>query len=113
MSVDKDQCFGRKQTTRNAAVVGKVKTLIMKDRHLTIRETAKQVEISSCSSRTIVCDHAQCGCEICSRAFVCETEKLLSIAQDLLDIVNAESCFRRKARFKQCVKAQGVYFEFY
>ncbi|GFV86617.1 hypothetical protein TNCV_4184711 [Trichonephila clavipes] len=57
--------------------------MMMKYRHLTVRETAEQVEISTGSLQSILCNHRK----ICFQAFVGGTEKLkLAIGQDQLDI---------------------------
>ncbi|GFW29032.1 hypothetical protein TNCV_2355901 [Trichonephila clavipes] len=72
-SVEKDQHSERPQTARNALVVEKVENL-MRDRRLTVRNTAEQVEISTDSPYAILCDH-QSGCEICSQPSVGGTER--------------------------------------
>ncbi|GFW52530.1 hypothetical protein TNCV_404581 [Trichonephila clavipes] len=69
---------GRPQTSRNAAVVERVKHLVMKVCRLTLLETAEQVYTSTGSTQAILCDHAQSGCEICSQTSVGRTEGLPS-----------------------------------
>ncbi|GFW17598.1 hypothetical protein TNCV_2651561 [Trichonephila clavipes] len=58
MLVESEQRFGRPQTIRNLAVVEKPENLKMKDRCLTVLEIAEQVEISTGSTQTILCDHS-------------------------------------------------------
>ncbi|GFU10755.1 nose resistant to fluoxetine protein 6 [Trichonephila clavipes] len=57
-SVESDHCSKRPLTTQNAAVFEKVENLTMKDRRLTVRETAELVEISTGSPHAILRDHA-------------------------------------------------------
>ncbi|GFS78434.1 hypothetical protein TNCV_3146971 [Trichonephila clavipes] len=58
----------------------------MKDRYLTVRETAEQVEINADSSHAILCGHVQSGSEVCSQASVRGTEKLPIDKQDYKDL---------------------------
>ncbi|GFV49253.1 hypothetical protein TNCV_237871 [Trichonephila clavipes] len=62
------------QTPRNAAVVEKMKNLIMKDGRLIAQEAVDQVKISTGSRPAIFCDHAQSGCEISSQTSVSGAE---------------------------------------
>ncbi|GFX78189.1 hypothetical protein TNCV_5135361 [Trichonephila clavipes] len=81
-------------TARKAAVAEKVENLIRKDRRLTKRETAVPVEIRVGSSHSILCDHVQNGCEICSQASVGGTEKLRLAHRTywILSTFNLASC---------------------
>ncbi|PNF29695.1 hypothetical protein B7P43_G13063, partial [Cryptotermes secundus] len=54
MSADSEQRSGRPSTSRNADVIEKVRTLIMEDRRLAIREVADGVGISRGSANTIL-----------------------------------------------------------
>ncbi|GFV40732.1 hypothetical protein TNCV_5055121 [Trichonephila clavipes] len=68
--------------------------LILKDRCLTIRETAEQTEISTGSPIAILYDPVQSSCEICSQVSVVGTEKLhLVVAQDRMGVINAQPAF--------------------
>jgi len=53
-SVESEQRSGRPQTARNAAVVERVKNLVRGDRHLTVREIAEEVGISTYSAHEIL-----------------------------------------------------------
>jgi transposase len=50
--VDSDQHSGRPSTSQNADVIDKVRTLMMEDRCLTVREIADEVGISRGSTNT-------------------------------------------------------------
>jgi hypothetical protein len=54
MPADSDQRSGKPSTSRNADVINNVRTLIMEDRLLTIREVADEVGISRGSANTIL-----------------------------------------------------------
>ncbi|PNF17559.1 hypothetical protein B7P43_G15559 [Cryptotermes secundus] len=54
MLVDSEQCSGRLSMSQNADFVEKVRTLIMEDRRLAIREVADEVGISRGSTNTIL-----------------------------------------------------------
>jgi hypothetical protein len=54
MSADSDQRSGRPSTNRNADVINKMRTLIMEDRRLTVREVGDEVGISRGSANTIL-----------------------------------------------------------
>ncbi|GFU03988.1 hypothetical protein TNCV_4167631 [Trichonephila clavipes] len=78
---------------------------ILKDRHLTVRVTAEQIEISIGSVHAILCDHAQSDLEIDSQASVGGTEKLhLVVVQNLLDAINAEPGFLLFPKMKMSLK---------
>ena len=55
-SVESDERPGRPQTARNAAVVERVRHLILEDRRLTVREIAEDVGISKDSAHAILRD---------------------------------------------------------
>ncbi|GFU70894.1 hypothetical protein TNCV_2206111 [Trichonephila clavipes] len=70
--------------------------MVMKDRCLTIRKTAEEVQVSSVFPHVILCDHSQNDCEICPRVSVGGTDILrLAVAQYLLDTINVEPGFLR------------------
>jgi hypothetical protein len=53
MSADSDQCSGRPSTSWNADIIDKVRTWIMEDHRLTVREIADEVGISRGSANMI------------------------------------------------------------
>ncbi|GFU72620.1 hypothetical protein TNCV_4838481 [Trichonephila clavipes] len=70
-SLKSDQRFGKPQTDRNAAVVQRNEHLIVKDRPLTVRETAvNKLRSVQVSEHAVLCDHKQSGCDICSQTSV-------------------------------------------
>ncbi|GFV27061.1 hypothetical protein TNCV_4852981 [Trichonephila clavipes] len=72
-SVEGNQHSGRSQAVQNAAVIENGKNLVMEDSHLTVRETAKQVQISTRPPHVILCNHAQSGYKFCSQGSVSGT----------------------------------------
>jgi AraC-like DNA-binding protein len=52
--VDSDQCSGRPSTSRNANDIENVCSLILEDRHMTVREIADEVGISTGSAHFIL-----------------------------------------------------------
>jgi hypothetical protein len=51
---ESDQCSGKPSTSRNANVIENVRSLILEDRRLTVRETADEVGISTGSAHSIL-----------------------------------------------------------
>jgi len=96
-SVDSEPRHGRPSTSRNDNVINQVRTLVMQDRHITIRELADEVGVSIGSVHTILT--ADLGLRSVSAKFVpklltMEQEQLrLEIAQDMLDCVESDSNF--------------------
>jgi hypothetical protein len=67
---ESDQCSWRPSTSWNANVIANVHTLILEDRHLTVREIPDEVGISTGSAHSIVTRfaHVQSGGEIYAQA---------------------------------------------
>jgi hypothetical protein len=89
---DSDQRFGRLSTSQNANVIENVRSLILEDRHLTVREIADEVWISKGSAYSILTEDLH----IC-RVVVKFVPKLLSqeqqqlcleVARDMLECAN-------------------------
>jgi len=56
-SVDSEPCHGRPSTSRNDNVINQVRTLVMQDRRITVRELAGEVGVSI----GLVTYHFDCG----------------------------------------------------
>ncbi|GFU41833.1 hypothetical protein TNCV_3873041 [Trichonephila clavipes] len=69
--------------------------MIMKDRHLTVRENADKIVNSIDSVHAILWNRAPGVCQICSQASVGGTELRLAVVQVLQDTTNAELDFLR------------------
>ena len=96
-SVDSEPRHGRPSTSRNDNVINQVRTLVMQDRRITVRELADEVGVSIGSVHTILT--ADLGLRRVSAKFVpklltMEQKQLrLEIAQDMLDCVESDSNF--------------------
>jgi len=55
-SVDSDTRSGRPSTSQNDELIDQVQTLVMQDRHVTVRELAEEVGISTGSVHSILTD---------------------------------------------------------
>ncbi|KAJ4429146.1 hypothetical protein ANN_26149 [Periplaneta americana] len=96
-SAESEQRCGRPQTARSAAVVERVRNLVMADRRLTVREIAEEVGVSKDSAHAILRDDLNMN-----RVAAKFLPKLLSpeqkdlrrdVAQDLLDTANTDPGF--------------------
>ncbi|KAJ4444141.1 hypothetical protein ANN_05930 [Periplaneta americana] len=95
-SAESEQRCGRPQTARSAAVVERVRNLVMADRRLTVREIAEEVGVSKNSAHAILRDDLNMN-----RVAAKFVPKLLSrtkdlrrdVAQDLLDTANTDPGF--------------------
>ncbi|KAJ4439787.1 hypothetical protein ANN_07915, partial [Periplaneta americana] len=96
-SAESEQRCGRPQTARSAAVVERVRNLVMADRRLTVREIAEEVGVSKDSAHAILRDDLNMN-----RVAAKFVPKLLSpeqkdlrrdVAQDLLDTANTDPGF--------------------
>ncbi|KAJ4445373.1 hypothetical protein ANN_07178 [Periplaneta americana] len=96
-SAESEQHCGRPQTARSAAVVERVRNLVMADHRLTVREIAKEVGVSKDSAHAILRDDLNMN-----RVAAKFVPKLLSleqkdlrrdVAQDLLDTANTDPGF--------------------
>ncbi|KAJ4441881.1 hypothetical protein ANN_11741 [Periplaneta americana] len=96
-SAESEQRCGRPQTARSAAVVERVRNLVMADRRLTVREIAEEVGVSKHSAHAILRDDLNMN-----RVAAKFVPKLLSpeqkdlrrdVAQDLLDTANTDPGF--------------------
>ena len=96
-SVDSEPRHSRPSTSRNDNVINQVQTLVMQDRHITVRELADEVGVSTGSVHTILT--VDLGLRTVSPKFVpklltMEQKQLrLEIAQDMLDCVESDSNF--------------------
>lgn len=96
-SAESEQRCGRPQTARSAAVVERVRNLVMADRRLTVREIAEEVGVSKDSAHAILREDLNMN-----RVAAKFVPKLLSpeqkdlrfdVAQDLLDTANTDPGF--------------------
>ncbi|KAJ4445764.1 hypothetical protein ANN_12449 [Periplaneta americana] len=96
-SVEHEQRCGRPQTARSAAVVERVRNLVMADRRLTVLEIAEEVGVSKDSAHAILREDLNMN-----RVAAKFVPKLLSpeqkdlrrdVAQDLLDTANTDPGF--------------------
>ncbi|KAJ4435187.1 hypothetical protein ANN_23763 [Periplaneta americana] len=96
-SAESEQRCGRPQTARSAAVVERVRNLVMADRRLTMQEIAEEVGVSKDSAHAILRDDLNMN-----RVAAKFVPKLLSpeqkdlrrdVAQDLLDTANTDPGF--------------------
>ena len=95
-SVDSKPRHGRSSTSRNDNVINQVRTLVMQDRRITLRELADKIRVSIGSVHTILT--ADLGLRRVSSKFVpkllTEQKQLrLEIAQDMLECVESDSKF--------------------
>jgi len=96
-SVDSEPRHSRPSTSRNDNVINQVQTLVMQDRHITVRELADEVGVSTGSVHTILT--VDLGLRTVSPKFVpklltMEQKQLrLEITQDMLDCVERDSNF--------------------
>ncbi|PNF35838.1 hypothetical protein B7P43_G09433, partial [Cryptotermes secundus] len=97
MSGDSEQRSGRPSTNRNADIIEKVRTLIMGDRRLTIREVADGVGISRGSANTILTEDLgmrRVAAKFVPKLLSPEQQHLrLEVAQDVLEFANRDPEF--------------------
>ncbi|PNF42608.1 hypothetical protein B7P43_G01287 [Cryptotermes secundus] len=97
MSADSEQRSGRPSTSRNADVIEKVRTLIMEDRRLAIREVADEVGISRGSANTILTEDfgmRRVAAKFVPKLLSPEQQQLrLEVAQDMLECANRDPEF--------------------
>ncbi|PNF20111.1 hypothetical protein B7P43_G04786 [Cryptotermes secundus] len=90
MSMDSEQRSGRPSTSRNANVIEKVRTLIMEDRRLTIRQVADEVGISRGSANTTLTEELgmqRLAAKLLPKLLSPEQQQLrLEVAQDMLEV---------------------------
>lgn len=88
-SVDSEPRSGRPSTSRNETVIEQVRTLVMEDRRITVRELANEIGVSIGSVHSIFTEDL--GMRRVSAKFVPklltmeQKKRRLEIAQDMLD----------------------------
>ena len=96
-SVDSKPRHSRSSTSRNDNVINQVRTLVMPDRRITVRELADEVGVSIGSTHTILsADLVLRGVSVkfVPKLLTMEQKQLrLEIAQDMLDCVESDSNF--------------------
>ncbi|XP_054720515.1 protein GVQW3-like [Uloborus diversus] len=96
-SEESDERSGRPQTARSAAVVERVRNLVMTDRRLTVREIAQEVGVSKDSAYAILRDDLnmhRVAAKFEPKLLSPEQKDLrLEVAQDLLNTANADPGF--------------------
>ncbi|PNF42337.1 hypothetical protein B7P43_G03673, partial [Cryptotermes secundus] len=97
ISAESDQRSGRPSTSQNADVIEKVRTLIMGDRRLTIREVADEVRISRGYANTILTEDLgmrRVAAKFVPKLLSPEQQQLrLEVAQDMLECANRDPEF--------------------
>jgi histone-lysine N-methyltransferase SETMAR len=110
MSADSDQRSGRPSTSRNADVIDKVRTLIMEDRRLTVREIADEVGISRGSANTILTEDVgmrRVAAKFVPKLLSPEQQQLcLEVAQDMLECANRDPEFLKTV----ITQIQNIFF---
>ncbi|PNF33352.1 hypothetical protein B7P43_G05686 [Cryptotermes secundus] len=103
MSADSEQRSGRPSTSRNADVIEKVRTLILEDRRLAIREVADEVGISRGSTNTILTEDLgmlRVAAKFVPKPLPPEQQQLrVEVAQDMLECANRDPEFLKKAPY--------------
>ena len=96
-SAESDQRSGRPQTARSAAVVERVRNLVMADRRSTVREIAQEVGVSKDSPHAILrgdLNMHRVAAKFVPRLLSPEQKDLrFQVAQDLLDTANTDPQF--------------------
>jgi len=96
-SVDSEPRHDRSATSRNDNVINQVRTLVMQDRRITVRELAGEVGVSIGSVHTIVTadlGSRRVSAKLVPKLLTMEQKQLrLEIAQDMLDCVESDSNF--------------------
>ncbi|PNF41749.1 hypothetical protein B7P43_G03429 [Cryptotermes secundus] len=96
-SVDSEPRSGRPSTSRNENVIEQVRTLVMEDCHITVRELANEIGVSIGSVHSILTEDL--GRRRVSAKFVPklltmeQKHRRLEIAQDMLDNANSNPNF--------------------
>ncbi|KAJ4434163.1 hypothetical protein ANN_16485 [Periplaneta americana] len=96
-SAESEQRCGRPQTARSAAVVERVRNLVMADRRLTVQEIAEKVGVSKDSAHAILRDDLnmnRVAAKFVSKLLSLEQKNLRrDVAQDVLDTANTDPGF--------------------
>jgi hypothetical protein len=93
---DSDQHSRRPSTSRNANIIENVRSLILEDCRLTVREIADENGISTGSAHSILTGfaHVQSGGKICAKLLSQEQQQLhLEVARDMLECANRDPEF--------------------
>jgi len=96
-SVESEARSGRPSTSRNEIVIDQVRTLLMQDRRITIRELADEAGVSIGSVHSIVTEDLglrRISAKFVPKLLTIEQKQLrLEIAQDMLETVNSDPNF--------------------
>ncbi|KAJ4445099.1 hypothetical protein ANN_06898 [Periplaneta americana] len=96
-SAESEQHCGRPQTARSAAVVERVRNLVMADRRLAVREIAEEVGVSKDSAHAILRDDLnmnRVAAKFVPKLLFLEQKDLRrDVAQDLVDTANTDPGF--------------------
>ncbi|KAJ4449971.1 hypothetical protein ANN_01378 [Periplaneta americana] len=95
-SAESEQHCGRPQTARSAAVVERVRNLVMADRRLTVREIAEEVGVSKDSAHAILRDDLnmnRVAAKFVPKLSPEQKDLHRDIAQELLDTPNTDPGF--------------------
>jgi len=97
MSVESDTCSGRPSTSQNDELIDQVRTLVMQDHHVTIREPAEEVGISIGLVHSILTDDLavwRVSMKFMLKLLTMKQKQLhMEVAQDMLDSANGDPEF--------------------
>jgi len=96
-SVESDARSGRLSTSRNDELIDQVRTLVMQDRRVTVRELVEKVVISTGSVHSILTDDLamrRVSAKFVPKLLRMEQKQLrLEVSQDMLDYANSDPDF--------------------
>jgi len=93
-SGDSDACSGRPSTSQNNELIDQVRTLVMQDRHVTVRELSDEAGISTGLVHSILTDDLalrRVSVKFVPKLLTMEQKQLrLEVLQDMLDSANSD-----------------------
>ena len=97
MSVESDARAGRHSTSRNDELINQVRTLVMQELRVTVRELVEEVGISTDSVHSILTDDLamrRVSAKFVPKVLTMEQKQLrLEVSQDMLDYANSDPEF--------------------
>ncbi|XP_040066361.1 uncharacterized protein LOC120840002 [Ixodes scapularis] len=98
-SVESEQRSGWPSACRNDQVIAEVNAVVMRDRHVTIRENTKEVGISTLSAHSIMTKDLamnRVAAKFLPKLLTVEQKQLLvEVSQDMLDSTNSDPNFMK------------------
>ena len=96
-SVESDARSGRPSTSRNNELIDKMRTLVMQDRRVTVRELVEEVGISTGSVHSILTNDLatrRVSAKFVPKLLTMDQKQLrLEVSQDMLDYANSDPKF--------------------